>query len=119
MIRFACLSLRPPVSHRRVCPARDLGLRAGGLDGVRPRPELVTQLRALLHRERELADGLRVTRRRIVEVVLAARHENASYFSIAATVVPATCDPAVTLQRRHRVAANLKARVHEARRRTC
>jgi hypothetical protein len=100
----------PHVSRRRLRCVPHLGL-----DGVRPSSGVIARLRQGLAAETRAAGDLRAARCEVREAVSAARAEGSGYFEIATAIVSATGNVAATMCKRERFAANLRARMHEAR----
>ena len=102
--------IQPPPRHHR-CHS------SSGLDGIRPSRESVARLRVGLEVEGRALHSLRAAQGEVRDALSAARSEGATYTAIAAALVPGTGNVGETARMRERVAAALRARAFQGRRR--
>ena len=86
-----------------------------GLDGPRPSVDVVNRLRSGLCAENRALGDLRAAREQVRGAVVQARAQGVGYFALAAAVVPAQANLALTTAKRRRMAAALSQRLFEAR----
>jgi hypothetical protein len=103
-----------PLDQRYSCR---LAAPLGALEGPRPSPAAVARLKDSLANEGTALLNLRSVRRAVNQAIRLARSEGASYTAIAAAIVPGSGDVAKTTAARERMAANLRGRLWEERRR--
>ena len=94
-----------------------LAMPLGLLEGPRPSPATALRLCDTFAAERRALVDLKAARRALNHAIRLARSEGATFTAIAAAIVPATGDVAKTIAARDRMAANLRGRLWEERRR--